>query len=166
MLPLLLAPLLYYVTTAHAGMLPPSPIKYKFQPPPSSLVCSIETNVPSYFSEFNQTALLRCEGNKNGTASSTRVEKICIIGAGSSGIHLGYLLKRRGFHNTVIFEQRNRTGGDVWTLDKNAAPRSDGITRELGVRKFDFIYIYFFFFPRVCISFLSQGFVVGHSYCG
>ena len=139
MMVLLLATLLLcLITTAHAGMLPPSPIKYKFQPPPSSLVCSIETNVPSYFSEFNQTALLRCEGNKTapGDASSaTRVEKICIIGAGSSGIHLGYLLKRRGFHNTVIFEQRNRTGGDVWTLNKNAAPNSDGITRELGVRE-------------------------------
>ena len=73
--------------------------------------------------------------SKNYRSSATRVEKICIIGAGSSGIHLGYLLKRRGFHNTVIFEQRNRTGGDVWTLNKNAAPNSDGITRELGVRE-------------------------------
>ena len=49
--------------------------------------------------------------------------------AGASGIHLAWLLRRRGFNNTVIFEQRDRIGGYVWT--DNAHPQ-DNITRELG----------------------------------
>ena len=96
---------------------------YPLTPPPSTLQCSIETNVPSYPSTFNQTSLLSCH-------NATRPEKICIVGAGSSGIHLGWLLKRRGFNNTILFDRNNRTGGDVWTYSKNESGAS--FTRELG----------------------------------
>ena len=95
---------------------------YPLQPPPSTLQCATETTAPSYPSTYNATALLTC-------TNATRPEKICIVGAGASGIHLAWLLRRRGFNNTVIFEQRDRIGGYVWT--DNAHPQ-DNITRELG----------------------------------
>jgi hypothetical protein len=108
--------------------------KYHFKPPSSSLLCRQETNVPNYSSTYNKTALLQC-------INGTRPEKMCIVGAGSSGIHMGWLLKRRGFVNTVVYERRNRTGGDIWTWSPPPPPTlkgsaakdiNDGITRELG----------------------------------
>jgi hypothetical protein len=39
-------------------------------------------------SQWNETALLKCH--------DMRTENICIVGGGLSGIHMGWLLKRRG----------------------------------------------------------------------
>ena len=126
----------------------PPPQKFIFAPPPPSLHCAPEKSNIHYSSLYNTTSLQNCTG------PIPRKEKFCIVGAGSSGIHLGWLLKRRGFNNTVIFESRNRTGGDVWTYNKDKKKnknknknkknpplplqkeeenaKEDGITRELG----------------------------------
>jgi len=37
-------------------------------------------------------------------------DKIGIVGAGPAGIHMAYLLKRRGFKNVEILESSNRLG--------------------------------------------------------
>ena len=54
---------------------------------------------------------------------------MCIIGGGSSGVHMGWLLKRRGFENTILYEQKKRLGGFIWTRPKDL---QTNITRELG----------------------------------
>ena len=38
-------------------------------------------------------------------------ERICIVGAGPSGIHMAISLKDRGYQNLTIFEQTGRVGG-------------------------------------------------------
>jgi oxygen-dependent protoporphyrinogen oxidase len=53
------------------------------------------------------------------------MKKIGIIGGGISGLTTAYLLKRKGFAVTV-FEQTERTGGNVQTIQKN------GYTVEQG----------------------------------
>jgi len=83
----------------------------------------------SYDSLWNETALRLCPG-------VARPERVCIVGGGSSGVHLGWLLKRRGF-DPVLFERKNRLGGDIWTRHRvpNSDPNAmddDDITRELG----------------------------------
>ena len=40
-------------------------------------------------------------------------DKIGIVGAGPAGIHMAYLLKRRGFKNVEILEKSNRLGKDL-----------------------------------------------------
>jgi uncharacterized protein (TIGR03792 family) len=91
-------------------------------PPPPSLKCGLDS--PKYFYPglWNRTSLRKCTG-------ATRPEKMCIIGGGSSGVHMGWLLKRRGFENTVLYEQNDRLGGFVWTRPKDA---QTNVTRELG----------------------------------
>ena len=56
--------------------------------------------------------------------------QICIVGGGLSGLHLAWLLARRGYTPTV-FERRDRVGGKAHT----APPLGNGeddVTRELG----------------------------------
>jgi len=86
------------------------------------LDCYVESGY-DYPSLWNTTALRICKG-------PPRKEKICIVGAGLSGLHLGWLLKRRGYENTVVFEENNRTGGKAFTLLGGVG--GDGITREAG----------------------------------
>ena len=71
---------------------------------------------------WNHTTLRTCTGG-------IRPEKMCIIGGGSSGVHMGWLLKRRGFENTILYEQKKRLGGFIWTRPKDL---QTNITRELG----------------------------------
>ena len=79
-----------------------------------------------YASLWNLTALRVCEG-------PPRPERVCIVGAGPAGVHLGWLLRRRRFTNVTIFESNSRLGGDVWTRERPAtAADGDNITRELG----------------------------------
>lgn len=52
--------------------------------------------------------------------------RVIIIGAGASGVHMGWLLRRRGFHDIRIFERENYIGGKVLTL------RVDGLPHEMG----------------------------------
>ena len=90
----------------------------KFAPPPAGLV-GMDAPAYNYPGMWNKTTLRTC----------MRPEKICIVGGGSSGVHMGWLLKRRGFQNTVLFEQNNRLGGFVWTRQ---ADDQTNVTRELG----------------------------------
>src|SRR5215218_7421620 len=53
------------------------------------------------------------------------MKKICIIGGGISGLTTAFLLKRKGFPVTV-FEQSEKTGGNVQTIQR------DGYTVEQG----------------------------------
>ena len=79
-----------------------------------------------YPSLWNTTALRVCEG-------PPRPERVCIVGGGPAGVHLGWLLRRRRFTNVTIFESNARLGGDVWTRERPAtAADGDNITRELG----------------------------------
>ena len=72
--------------------------------------CKVESG-HDYPSFWNRTALLVCEGVH-------RPERVCIVGGGSSGVHMGWLLRRRGFDNTVLFEKNGRLGGDAWTRER------------------------------------------------
>jgi len=88
---------------------------------PIGLECSVEHG-RAYSSPLNMTALRTCTG-------PPRPEKVCIVGGGSSGVHMGWLMRRRGFSNIVLFEKSARLGGNVWSV----ANAGDGnITRELG----------------------------------
>lgn len=88
----------------------------------SDINCELEPGY-SYDSLWNETALRVCNG--------TRSERICIIGGGSSGVHLGWLLKRRGF-NPVLFEKNDRLGGNIWTRTRvPSATDDDDVTREV-----------------------------------
>ena len=71
----------------------------KLSPPPSSLKCQLDSSKYFYPGMWNHTTLRTCTGG-------IRPEKMCIIGGGSSGVHMGWLLKRRGFENTILYEQK------------------------------------------------------------
>lgn len=53
-------------------------------------------------------------------------ERICIIGAGVSGISTAYYLEKKGYKNVVVLEKSNRVGGKCNTL------KYKGKTYELG----------------------------------
>ena len=81
----------------------------------------------SYDSLWNETSLRVCPG-------VIRSERVCIVGGGSSGVHLGWLLKRRGF-SPILFEKNSRLGGDIWT--RHITPNftnsdDDDFTREVS----------------------------------
>jgi len=38
-------------------------------------------------------------------------DKVCIVGAGPAGLHMGLELKQRNYTNIVILERSNRVGG-------------------------------------------------------
>ena len=61
----------------------------------------------SYPSPHNSTALLRCE--------LPRPERVCVVGGGLSGLHMAWLLRRRGFANTTVFEKEHMLGGKIRT---------------------------------------------------
>jgi hypothetical protein len=68
--------------------------------------CQIEPG-HHYPSRLNQTTLRVC--------NDTKAERVCIVGAGSSAVHMGWLLRRRGYVNTVLFEKMDRIGGKIFT---------------------------------------------------
>lgn len=93
----------------------------------SNFSCYVEPGY-NYDSLWNTTALRLCKS----LDGKPRPEKVCIVGGGSSGTHLGWLLKRRGW-NPVLFERNGRLGGEIWT--RYRLPSDDGgdnVTRELG----------------------------------
>lgn len=53
-------------------------------------------------------------------------DKIAIVGAGAAGVHMAYLLKKKGFTNIEILESNNRIGG------KSFSPVHRNIHHELG----------------------------------
>ena len=48
-------------------------------------------------------------------------DKIAIVGAGSAGVHMAYLLKKAGFKNVKIFEETSRIGGKCHTVSYRGA---------------------------------------------
>ncbi|MEN0061041.1 MAG: FAD-dependent oxidoreductase [Myxococcota bacterium] len=52
--------------------------------------------------------------------------RVCIIGGGASGIHMAWLLRRRGFRNVTVFERNDYVGGKVLTLE------AGGVKHEMG----------------------------------
>ena len=53
-------------------------------------------------------------------------DKIAVVGAGPSGIHMAYLLKQKGFTNVEILEKSSRIGGKSRTLWHNGVPNEMG----------------------------------------
>ena len=88
-----------------------------------SPACTTEAGV-HYPSVHNATALRVCPGVR-------RKDAVCIVGGGFSGVHLAFLLRRRGFQNVTIFEAEDRLGGFIHTYTPPAGT-GDGVTRELG----------------------------------
>jgi uncharacterized protein (TIGR03792 family) len=62
-----------------------------------------------------------------------RPERVCIVGAGVAGVHFGWLMRRRGFTHTTVFESGQRLGGKVFTLFGQPHGGGDhNVTREAG----------------------------------
>ncbi|XP_062620294.1 uncharacterized protein LOC134281874, partial [Saccostrea cucullata] len=64
----------------------------------------------------------RCNANRMITMGYPAIsgpksvnDRIAIVGAGISGVHMASLLKERGFKNVKIFEQRNEVGGKAYS---------------------------------------------------
>lgn len=55
-----------------------------------------------------------------------RNERICIIGAGVSGLSTAFYLERKGYKNVTVLEKTNRVGGKCYTIDYR------GKTYEMG----------------------------------
>ena len=53
-------------------------------------------------------------------------DKIGIVGAGPSGIHMATLLKQKGFEDITILEKSNRLAGKSFTLNYRGAPQEMG----------------------------------------
>ena len=54
-------------------------------------------------------------------------DRIAIVGAGASGIHMATMLKNKGFTNIVIYEKNDRIGGKSMTIRD-----TEGTVQELG----------------------------------
>ena len=63
---------------------------------------------------------------KNIRGPRKRSDSIAIVGAGAAGVHMAYLLKKRGFRDVTILEKRSRPGG------KSQSIRYRGTTHEMG----------------------------------
>ena len=53
-------------------------------------------------------------------------DRIAIIGAGPSGIHMALALKQRGFKDVTILEKTNFVGGKSWTIDHRGSANEMG----------------------------------------
>ncbi|KAK3735591.1 hypothetical protein QZH41_003621 [Actinostola sp. cb2023] len=53
-------------------------------------------------------------------------QRIAIVGAGLAGLHMAYLLKKKGFANVVVLEKENRTGGKLLSV------KHKGVFHDLG----------------------------------
>lgn len=77
-------------------------------------------------------------------------QRIAIVGAGLAGLHMSYLLKKKGFTNVVVLEKESRIGGKVMTKWIAGIPHEMGavytgahyrtslypLAKELGVDDF------------------------------
>ena len=70
-----------------------------------------EKNNNNFKDQIKETTFFKCNEKKE--------ENICIIGGGISGIHMGWLLKRRGYQNILIFEKSINIGGMIQTYSNN-----------------------------------------------
>ena len=53
-------------------------------------------------------------------------EKIAIVGAGPAGVHMAYMLKKKGFQNIVVYEKTDRVGGKSLTIKYRNTPHEMG----------------------------------------
>ena len=49
-------------------------------------------------------------------------EKICIIGAGVSGLSAAFYLDRKGYKNITVLEKQSRVGGKCCTINYREIP--------------------------------------------
>lgn len=48
-------------------------------------------------------------------------DKVCIVGAGPSGVHMALMLKRRGYTDLTIYEKTGRVGGKSYDINYRGA---------------------------------------------
>lgn len=53
-------------------------------------------------------------------------DRVCVVGAGASGVHMAASLKKRGFDKVVIFEKTDRVGGKCYDIYHRGVPQSQG----------------------------------------
>eukprot|EP00037_Helgoeca_nana_P005915 m.55045 g.55045 ORF g.55045 m.55045 type:complete len:561 (-) comp16851_c0_seq1:55-1737(-) len=87
--------------------------------------CHEEDGLPSqqYPSQWNRTTNRVC-------APLPSPSHVCIVGAGVAGVHMGWLLARRGYTNVTIFESEPHVGGKAWSIPRGVG--GDGVARDVG----------------------------------
>ena len=55
-------------------------------------------------------------------------DRVCVVGAGPSGIHMAVSLRDRGYKNIRIFEKTGRVGGKSYDTQLNGYYQSQGST--------------------------------------
>ena len=53
-------------------------------------------------------------------------DRVCIVGAGPSGIHMALMLKRRGYTDLTIYEKTGRVGGKSYDINYRGVPNPLG----------------------------------------
>lgn len=53
-------------------------------------------------------------------------DRVCIVGAGASGIHMAISLKKRNYENVVILEKSGRVGGKSFDINYKGIPQAQG----------------------------------------
>lgn len=53
-------------------------------------------------------------------------DRVCVVGAGASGVHMAASLKKRGFDKVVIFENTDRVGGKCYDINYRGVPQAQG----------------------------------------
>ena len=49
-------------------------------------------------------------------------DRVCIVGAGASGIHMALMLKNRGYTDVTIYEKTGRVGGKSYDINYRGVP--------------------------------------------
>ena len=57
---------------------------------------------------------------------NTYDDRVGIVGAGPAGIHMAYLLKKKGFTNVEVLESSDRVGGKSYTFTHRGVPHEMG----------------------------------------
>ena len=66
----------------------------------------------------------RCAGCIRGPRRLS--DSIAIVGAGPAGVHMAYLLKKKGFTDITLLEKSSRSGGKSFTINYRGAPQDMG----------------------------------------
>jgi len=53
-------------------------------------------------------------------------DRVCVVGAGASGIHMAMSLKKRNYENVVVFEKSSRIGGKCYDINYRGTPNAQG----------------------------------------
>lgn len=98
-------------------------------------VCCMHAGIVNGYSSVDETRSLLEQYNAQGGALSnfpkvkgpkSKHDRIAIIGAGPSGIHMAYKLKEAGYRNVTIFEKTNYIGGKSDTRYHRRVPHEMG----------------------------------------